>query len=164
QLTGGRHYRLTPMDAALITAIHRGPVCPLYADLLARAERCLGCAIAPATALYEGGADGADSDARHVAQRSGLPVITFEADWYPGGGPLDRSAGPRRNSDMLAGYHRLGPVEPPSLVLAFPGGVGTGDMIVKEHRKGLRVLDLGGAHSTYFAPFQRWTKDDAWLL
>jgi hypothetical protein len=160
QITGGRHYRLTPMDAALITAIHRGPVVPLYADLLARAARCLDCAIAPPTAMYEGGAAGADSDARHVAQRSGLPVLTFEADWTTHG----KAAGPIRNGYMLDGYHRLGPMEPPSLVLAFPGGVGTADMIAKAQRKGLPVLDLGGAHSGDFAPFQRWTKDDAWLV
>lgn len=160
QITGGRSYRLSPLDAALLTAIHRGPICPLYADLLARAERCMGCAIAPPTALYEGGADGADTDSRHVAQRSGLPVVTFLADWTRHG----KAAGPLRNTQMLAGNHRLGPVEPPRWLLAFPGGDGTADMVAKAHRAGLPTLDLGGAHRSEFAPLQRWTKDDAWLL
>lgn len=161
QITGGRHYRLSPLDAALITAIHRGPVTLLYADLLARAERCLGCAIAPPTALYEGGAEGADTDSRHVARRSGLPVVTFPADWTRHG----KAAGPIRNSAMLAGQHPTqGQLEPPAMVVAFPGGVGTADMVAKAHRAGLPVLDLGGVHSCEFAPFQRWTKDDAWVV
>ena len=161
QITGGRDTSLTALDAALITAIHRGPVCPLYADLLARVRRCLGCDIAPATVLYEGGAPGADAEARRIAQRSGLPVLTFPADWNAHG----KAAGPLRNSAMLAGQHPdLGEVEKPAWVLAFPGGVGTADMVAKAHRAGLPVLDLGGAHRSEFAPFQRWTKDDAWLL
>lgn len=161
QITGGRDYRLTPMDAALLTAIHRGPVHPFYADLLARAERCLGCTIAQPSIMYEGGALGADRDCRHIAERSGLPYLTFEADWDTHG----KAAGPIRNSDMLAGRHPAwGEVDEPAWVLAFPGNDGTADMIAKAHRKGLPVLDLGGKHRDDFAPFQRWTRDDSWLV
>lgn len=163
-ITGGRSYQLTALDAALITAIHRGPLTPLHADLLVRIARATGVDTPRATVLYEGGATGADASARGVAQRSGLPVLTFEADWYPGGGPLDRSAGPRRNANMLAGRHRTGRVEPPVFLLAFPGGRGTADMVAQAQAAGLPVLDLGGPHGDLFAPVQRWTRDDAWLV
>lgn len=160
QITGGRDYRLSPLDAALITAIHRGPICPLYADLLTRAERAMGCTLERPTVLYEGGATGADTDARHVAVRCGLAHLTFFADWST----HKKAAGPIRNSQMLAGHHVHGPVEPPRWLVSFPGGVGTADMVAKAHSAGLPVLDLGGAHRSEFAPLQRWTKDDAWLL
>ncbi len=163
-ITGGRGYQLTALDAALLTAIHRGPLTPLHAELLWRVEHATGVRAPMATVLYEGGATGADTSARGVAQRSGLPVLTFEADWYPGGGSLDRSAGPRRNAAMLAGMHRAGEVERPTFLLAFPGGRGTANMVAQAQEAGMTVLDLGGPQGDQFAPVQRWTRDDAWLV
>lgn len=160
-ITGGRDYRLTPLDAAVITAIHRGAVSPLHADLLARVERHLGFAVPRPTVLYEGGARGADTDARLIAERCGLAHVTFEANWATDG----KAAGPIRNSAMLAGRHPdRGQLTPPSFVLAFPGGAGTGDMVAKAHTAGVPVLDLGGPHGDCLAPVQRWTRDDAWLV
>lgn len=83
--------------------------------------------IAP-TAIIEGGARGADELARAWAQARGVPCTTVCADWHSHG----RSAGPRRNAAMLKLY--------PTLVLAFPGGRGTADMVRRALRAGIEVV------------------------
>src|SRR5262249_48090233 len=45
-----------------------------------------------------------------------------------------RSAGPRRNSEML--------LKGPEMLLAFPGGKGTADMVDKAERYGLEILKI----------------------
>lgn len=79
--------------------------------------------------VIEGGASGADTLAREWA-RTHLPatgLITEPADWKKWG----PSAGPRRNSLMLT-YE-------PTLLVAFPGGRGTADMIAKARRAQVEV-------------------------
>jgi hypothetical protein len=85
----------------------------------------------------------------------------FRADWSQHG----NGAGPRRNTDMLKGLHKYGPVEPAEAVLAERGGIGTADMVRKARAAGLPVLDLADPLVTVaLASYQRWTKDDAWLV
>lgn len=67
-------------------------------------------------------------------QLNGLSVSEepHPADWYPNG-KLDRSAGPKRNGEMVA----LGPYEQ---CLAFPlKGNGTWDCIKRANRAGIAV-------------------------
>ena len=78
--------------------------------------------------VIEGGARGADSCARWAAQRLGVPVREFPADW----GRFGRRAGFLRNAQML----REGQ---PSLVVAFPGGVGTACMVRLARQAGVPV-------------------------
>lgn len=68
--------------------------------------------------VIEGGARGADSLARTWRHENLQPGATFHADWkhYP------QAAGPMRNRKMLVDGQ-------PDLVLAFPGGAGTADMV-----------------------------------
>lgn len=68
--------------------------------------------------LIEGGARGADTLARVWAAQASVPVETFPADWSQHG----RRAGTIRNKRMLTEGR-------PDLVVAFPGGVGTADMV-----------------------------------
>lgn len=79
--------------------------------------------------LINGGASGADALGRLYAQRLGWEVLTFGADWHMHG----KAAGPMRNQRMLD----LGK---PDVVLAFPGGRGTADMVKKAKKAGIRVV------------------------
>jgi hypothetical protein len=72
----------------------------------------------PAIFVIEGGARGADALARMWRHERLQPGETFHADWKRYGDP----AGPIRNRKMLVDGQ-------PDLVLAFPGGDGTADMI-----------------------------------
>lgn len=70
------------------------------------------------TFIIEGGALGADNLARNWALRNDVPFRTYHADWKTHG----RAAGPIRNQRMLDEGK-------PDLVVAFPGGRGTADMV-----------------------------------
>ncbi len=83
------------------------------------------------TYLCEGGARGADQLAREWAYKEGLPQDTFEADWENQGS----FAGPARNKRMLEEGK-------PDLVIAFPGGRGTADMVRKARRAGVEVVEI----------------------
>ena len=83
----------------------------------------------PITLLIEGGARGADYMARRFAEWQGIPVKTFPADWERHG----KAAGPIRNKQMLDEGK-------PDLVVAFPGGRGTANMIEQATAAGVRVL------------------------
>lgn len=71
----------------------------------------------PFECVINGGADGADYQARFWAIRNNVEVITEPADWEKHG----RAAGPIRNERMIEEHA-------PALVIAFPGGRGTEDM------------------------------------
>lgn len=84
--------------------------------------------------VIEGGASGADRLAREWARmvaKGGPDVETFEADWENQGS----FAGPMRNARMLAEGK-------PDLVIAFPGGRGTADMVKKAWRAGVEVVEI----------------------
>lgn len=74
----------------------------------------------PITLLMHGGATGADACAAAWAAVHGMLVEEFLPDWKRYG----VRAGPKRNQDMIL-YGE------PDLVVAFPGGRGTADMVAK---------------------------------
>jgi hypothetical protein len=73
----------------------------------------------PITDLIHGGADGADNLASLWAMGKPLQLRVFPAYWKLDG---PKAAGPLRNQRMLD-------VGKPDMVIAFPGGTGTADMI-----------------------------------
>ena len=79
--------------------------------------------------VINGGASGADKLARDWCLKRCVEFMTVPADWKRWG----RSAGPRRNQRMLEAIGK------PDLVVAFPGGDGTQDMINRALRAGVRV-------------------------
>lgn len=81
--------------------------------------------------LIEGGAKGADYLAHVWACMAGVPTERFEADWENQGS----FAGPARNTRMLTEGQ-------PDLVIAFPGGRGTADMVRKARRAGVEVVEI----------------------
>jgi predicted Rossmann-fold nucleotide-binding protein len=99
------------------------------------------------TAIIEGGASGADAGARTFGEQEGIPVETFPADWsdlsHPGaiirtrrdGARYDATAGHRRNQRMLEEGR-------PNLVIAFPGGRGTADMVRRSRKAGVEVVEV----------------------
>lgn len=81
------------------------------------------------TLVMQGGATGADAIARAWAKVRNIASVTYEADWDRYGG----RAGPMRNERML----NLGR---PQLVVAFPGGRGTADMVARAKAAGVKIL------------------------
>jgi len=81
--------------------------------------------------LINGGARGADSLAIELAIEWMIPVQTYHADWKKHG----PKAGPIRNEAMLV--HGK-----PDLVVAFPGGRGTADMLRRARAAGVKVLEV----------------------
>lgn len=85
----------------------------------------------PITALIHGGATGADRMASHWAVDKGIPHLRFLPNWKKHG----KAAGPIRNARMIAEGK-------PELVIAFPGGRGTADMIAKAKTAGIEVIEV----------------------
>lgn len=77
--------------------------------------------------LIHGAASGADSLAGEWAARNGIEVLACPADWKRYG----RRAGPLRNRQMLD--------LSPDLLVAFPGGRGTADMIAAAKERGVPI-------------------------
>ena len=78
--------------------------------------------------MIHGDASGADRLAGEWAKERCIEVLARPAEWKKHG----RAAGPIRNQAMLA--------EKPQLVVAFPGGKGTADMVAKAKKAGLEVV------------------------
>jgi len=81
--------------------------------------------------LIHGDAAGADTLAGSWAEDRGIPIIAVPADWNRHG----RRAGPIRNRLMLEQCS-------PDLVVAFPGGRGTRDMIKISKAAGIEVIEI----------------------
>ena len=84
----------------------------------------------PISVLIEGGASGADRLASQWACLPGVLNQRFTADWATHG----RAAGPIRNKTMLIQGK-------PDLVVAFPGGRGTDNMIKQAREAGVQVIE-----------------------
>jgi len=82
----------------------------------------------PISAIITGAASGADQLASKWAQRRGVRVDEYPADWRRFG----LSAGPLRNKLMLDAGH-------PAIVVAFPGGKGTANMVWAAKAAGIEV-------------------------
>ncbi len=80
--------------------------------------------------LIHGAARGADTLAGDWAASRGVFTHAFPADWQRDG----RAAGPIRNQRMLVEGK-------PDGVVAFPGGIGTADMIRRATAAGIKVWE-----------------------
>lgn len=78
-----------------------------------------------------GGAPGADELAIKYARRANLIFHVYPAKWDVHG----PKAGPIRNQEMLL-------KEFPDLVIAFPGGRGTADMVRRAEKSGIEVRQV----------------------
>lgn len=78
--------------------------------------------------IIQGGASGADAIAREWCVKWRYSYENFPADWKTHG----RSAGPIRNQQMIDEGR-------PDIVIAFPGGRGTVDMIRRAKKAGIPV-------------------------
>ena len=87
--------------------------------------------------VVHGAAKGADTLADKWAKKAGVQVEAYPAIWRPAelGGRVDRRAGFTRNKRMLDQAK-------PGLVIAFPGGSGTSDMVRRAHQAGVKVINL----------------------
>jgi len=83
------------------------------------------------SAVIHGSARGADSLADNWAKSRDIPRLRFPADWAANG----RAGGPIRNRQMLVQGK-------PDLVVAFPGGDGTADMIRQAVFAGVKVFEV----------------------
>ena len=83
--------------------------------------------------IIQGGASGADELAREWCVRWHYTYEHFPADWKKHG----RAAGPIRNQQMIDEGK-------PDLVVAFPGGRGTADMVNRAKLAGLEVIEVAG--------------------
>ncbi len=86
--------------------------------------------------VCHGGAPGADSLAGQWAANHGIACTVFRADWKKHG----KAAGPIRNRQMLNEFQ-------PDIVVAFPGGSGTADMVSQAKRVGVEVMQIS-LHNT----------------
>lgn len=87
------------------------------------------------TLLIHGDARGADQLAGEWAQERGVAILARPADWLRYGG----GDAPRRNRQMLD--------EKPDLVVAFPGGSGTRNMVDIASKAGVKVVVVEAAES-----------------
>lgn len=86
----------------------------------------------PISCIIEGGANGADYLASRWSAKNDIKDhARFLADWAPFG----RKAGPIRNQKMLEEGK-------PDLVVAFPGGSGTDDMVRRAWAAGVHVKEI----------------------
>lgn len=81
--------------------------------------------------IIEGGAAGVDSNARRWCREVGRPCMTFQACWDAYG----KAAGGIRNAWML----KFGE---PDLVIAFPGGFGTRNMVSQAEAADIIIWNL----------------------
>lgn len=79
--------------------------------------------------VITGGASGADQHAQRWCNRKGIPCMVFPAAWDS---DLGRGAGPTRNMWMIVHGQ-------PELVVAFPGGKGTANMVAQARARAIEV-------------------------
>ena len=79
--------------------------------------------------IIHGRASGADKGGADWGESEGIRVIAYRANWRKYG----KAAGPIRNAQMLLEGK-------PDLVIAFPGGRGTADMVRQAHEHGVPVV------------------------
>jgi hypothetical protein len=81
--------------------------------------------------LIHGGATGADRLASLYAKSWGIKCTSYPANWRN----LGKAAGPIRNQQMIDEGK-------PDLVIAFPGGRGTADMVRRAKAAGIEVVEV----------------------
>ena len=85
---------------------------------------------APITKIVNGAARGADKMSTGWALGNGTDFVEYPADWKQYG----KAAGAIRNQKMLDS-------EAIDLVVSFPGGNGTADMVKRALKRGIPVID-----------------------
>ncbi len=110
---GGRDYS----DAAYVSAV-------LDVALSDHPNMVLGAGYDPKDDRFQG----ADQLAVEWAKARGVQGFCYPAYWTKEG----RSAGPKRNQRQLEKFR-------PDILVAFPGGAGTADMISRAERAGVTV-------------------------
>lgn len=83
--------------------------------------------------MFHGGARGADALADEWAKARRVKHFAVPAKWSKYG----KRAGPMRNQAMLGNN--------PDLVVAFPGGSGTADMVRRAKAAGVKVVEVSAA-------------------
>jgi YspA, cpYpsA-related SLOG family len=91
----------------------------------------------PFDRIATGAQQGADTLAEIWARRRGIRLELYHALWRTHGD----AAGPIRNQKMLDDEH-------PDVVIAFPGGRGTADMVRRAKDAGVRVIEVSNAAQT----------------
>ena len=105
------------------------------AELVEGALDRLYAARGPFDRLIHGGARGVDRIAGKWARQNGVLEWDFLPEWHRAGTP----DGALRNQRMIAEAQ-------PDLVVAFPGGLGTADMVERARAAGVEVVEpLGRA-------------------
>ena len=82
------------------------------------------------SAMIQGVANGADYLGWQWADENDVGQCSYPADWKAHG----RAAGVIRNQEMLVGSS-------PDVVIAFPGGIGTADMVKRAKAQGVLVWE-----------------------
>ena len=86
----------------------------------------------PGDVVIHGAANGVDAQAGEAARAfTGIAEEPYPADWRAHG----RAAGPIRNKRMLVEGK-------PDLVVAFPGGRGTANMVQQARKVGVPVIEV----------------------
>lgn len=125
---GGRDFG-TPAERDQLMRLLDRLFCPVYpADEEGRAGTWVP---APGLVIIHGDGCGADTCAADWATSNWVQTREFPADWAAYG----RSAGPRRNQRMLDEGK-------PHLVIAFPGGAGTADMVKRARAARVPVMEV----------------------
>ena len=119
---GGRDYK----DSEKVTAV-LDEIAVKHSKLYNPDDNWLPCDFT----IIAGGATGADRLAVEWAAVNWTQYREFKADWNKHG----RAAGPIRNQRMLDEGK-------PDLVVAFPGGRGTADMVRRAKAAGVVVLEI----------------------
>lgn len=94
-----------------------------------------------ALTIVQGAATGADRLAREWCIQRKVPFHNFPANWQE----LGNAAGPIRNARMLEAGK-------PDLVIAFPGGKGTADMVTKARAAGVKVVEVQPTDNSLTSP------------
>jgi hypothetical protein len=80
------------------------------------------------TLLIHGDAQGADRLCAQWAKLNNIEIVAYPADWDI----MGKAAGVIRNSAML--------LEKPDVLVVFPGGKGTADMVNKALKAGIKIV------------------------
>jgi len=89
--------------------------------------------LVPITWVIHGDAAGADRLSGDWAFANSIPQQKYPADWDKHG----RAAGPIRNTKMLSDNPDI------ELVVSFPGGIGTANMLKQARAKGIKIKSVG---------------------
>lgn len=116
---GGRHFDNKRMLVQALDQIHNEREILLLIQGGQRTEISVGKWI------------GADWFASEWSRWREIPFVTHPAKWNSQG----RAAGPIRNRHMLEDWK-------PNLVVAFPGGKGTLDMVTQARGRGVQVIEV----------------------